>query len=33
MAEESKKLSTFIPRFGTFKYLVILFALCKNPAF
>ena len=32
MFEDSKKLTTFLTRFGTFKYLVMPFELCNGPA-
>ena len=32
MSEDSKELTTFLTRFGTFKDLVILFSLCNRPA-
>ncbi len=32
MSEDSKELTTFLTRFGAFKYLVISFGLCNGPA-
>ena len=33
MSEDSEELTTFLTRFGTFKYLVILFGLYNRPTF
>ena len=33
MSEDSKKLTTFLTRFGAFQYLVMLFDLCNGPTF
>ena len=33
MSEDSEELTTFLTRFGTFKYLVMLFGLGNGPAF
>ncbi len=32
MSEDSEELTTFLTRFGVFKYLVIPFGLCNGPA-
>ena len=32
MSEDSKELTTFLTRFGAFKYLVMPFGLCNGPA-
>ena len=32
MSEDSEELTTFLTRFGTFKYLVMPFDLCNDPA-
>ena len=32
MSKDSEELTTFLTRFGTFKYLVMPFGLCNGPA-
>ncbi len=32
MSEDSEELTTFLTRFGAFKYLVMPFGLCNSPA-
>ena len=32
MSEDSEKLTTFLTRFGAFKYVVMPFGLCHRPA-
>ena len=32
MSEDLEELTTFLTRFRTFKYLVMLFSLCNGPA-
>ena len=32
MSEHPKELTTFLTRFGTFKYIVMAFGLCNWPA-